>query len=344
MGFGEHPGVTQRLHPAGRLTGGRAALAAMAATLFAPAPALAFCDALGLVAGIETAAVAASQDASVDALSTLEARLDQLDERRDALNDEAFQDAVGGVDVGAYLAARREFARNLQGGRPSPSTFPAAAPEGGRLTRLMESDAMVAACPGQAAAFREAAATRSFAGLMTSPPDAPVQPRGATFALASSASDTPAAAEEPGPTASAITERLSALADQLGDESHAALIAAFALAGFAAPLAVRATLRMRRRREPRHLCYLDASVKSETGSLSTHIVDISRAGARIATKNLVANGDRVKISLEGVARDAQVVWTKPSFGGVLFDEPLSRREMTAVLSAAKKGAGTARQE
>lgn len=331
----------QNPHPMRRLKPRSTIAAALAFTaMLAPAPASAFCDILGMIAEVERGVTTVSSPRpEAAALHHLDTLLAEIERRRRMLAASGIFQAAGGVGLESYLASRREFVALRWRDGDEEANWSG---EAGEVRRLLAASVFPEACPAEVAAFRAAApmaaAIAPSGALTLDLPDPDQEPK--LYQPETAAPIEPESREEP---LSGLASRLAALAARIGEDANAAILAALALAGLAAPLAVRATLKIRRRRDPRYLCYMPVEVKTETGEMATHIVDISKAGARIATRNLITDGDHVEITIQGVGHHASMVWTKPNFGGARFETRLTRREMKSILDRARRGAGVALQ-
>lgn len=61
------------------------------------------------------------------------------------------------------------------------------------------------------------------------------------------------------------------------------------------------------------------------------VIDISRSGAQISTPSISVVGENIEMSIGGVPRAAQIVWSNQHYAGLKFDEMLSQGDLSTLL-------------
>lgn len=89
----------------------------------------------------------------------------------------------------------------------------------------------------------------------------------------------------------------------------------------------------KRRRANHHILgrFFDVT-PAETGIRKrVKVADISILGAKLAWSDPPSVGSRIHLDLDGIGRNARVVWTNPHFCGVVFDDELDAAELQMIL-------------
>ena len=103
----------------------------------------------------------------------------------------------------------------------------------------------------------------------------------------------------------------------------------------------RSSMRYRARRVP---CRTEVSVlRSHGPAVPAEIRDVSLSGARLAGVAGLSRRDPVRVEILGRWREGQICWSRGPLSGLLFDAPLSGRDLAALAGEAGGGLGLRRQ-
>lgn len=86
------------------------------------------------------------------------------------------------------------------------------------------------------------------------------------------------------------------------------------------------------RAEKRYKTFFVASVCTANGTMRVHILDVSRAGARLHGTFAVGIGDVLQIAFDGDHVAARVQWINGGMFGTQFCSPLSPSALTRIMS------------
>ena len=84
--------------------------------------------------------------------------------------------------------------------------------------------------------------------------------------------------------------------------------------------------------EKRYKTFFLASACTSNGVMRVHILDVSRAGARLHGTFAVGIGDVLRIAFAGDQVAARVRWIKGDMFGTQFCSPLSQSAQTRIMS------------
>ena len=103
----------------------------------------------------------------------------------------------------------------------------------------------------------------------------------------------------------------------------------------------RSSMRYRARRVP---CRTEVSVlRSHGPAVPAEIRDISLLGARLAGVAGLSRRDPVRVEILGRWREGQICWSRGPLSGLLFEAPLSGRDLASLAGEASGGLGLRRQ-
>lgn len=94
-----------------------------------------------------------------------------------------------------------------------------------------------------------------------------------------------------------------------------------------------AKLAKNRRRAPHHVLgrFFDVTPVGSEKSKRVKVADISLNGAKLAWTGPPPSGTCLHLNLDGIGKDAAVVWTNAHFCGVMFDTELAEAELKMIL-------------
>ena len=88
-----------------------------------------------------------------------------------------------------------------------------------------------------------------------------------------------------------------------------------------------------RRSEPRAYVVLPATAEALSGHRQVRLVDVSRAGAKLEGALLPKVGKDIVLRCAGLDTFGTVVWEDAGCCGLVFDEPISLRDLTRIRDA-----------
>jgi hypothetical protein len=97
-------------------------------------------------------------------------------------------------------------------------------------------------------------------------------------------------------------------------------------------------------REPRFEVRLTACLRTDAGTASLRLLELSRGGAPAEMHCPPAPGTRATLSRERMAVEGQVIWVRGARFGLAFDEPLRATELFFQLGRSRAAAREAPAE
>ncbi|MEM6824059.1 MAG: hypothetical protein AAF566_03015 [Pseudomonadota bacterium] len=89
-----------------------------------------------------------------------------------------------------------------------------------------------------------------------------------------------------------------------------------------------------RRKAPHHVLgrFFDVTENGSGERKRMKVADISVTGAKLAWTGAPKAGTRLHLNLDGIGKQAKIVWVNPHFCGLSFDSPLAEAELKMILA------------